>query len=649
MSLKLKMASAFAVVIAINAIVAVLVIWIMSIVRDEAAQVPQEELPLLAEFDRATSSIETLYLLSQQYRYSEDPNYRERFREVQEDWQKVADNIQSSFKRLNHSELLGDFGEVVKAEEKFASTFKRLVKLNSDSRKAVENFEAMEDTINGLLADARIGDFANDADEQALSTLLSRQLSVGALTAEYGNVAETISFALMEGNVEALKSSSETLERLRDSIDGRKLGMSAQEQETLQANLQGMKQNVNELAAVTDARQALNEEMVASYQQFIGKMSDLGKRVESRVAEDATAIYNDARAAGRISGAGTLAGLLVAVIMGIWITRTVMQQLGRDPAELNDLANRQAKGYLDETTGEDRGVAGAMQTVSRKLRETVGVVQESAQGVASIGDQLSTSSQQLREGMSNQAERASMIATASTQMSQTTNEIAQNVNTVEQKAGETLEVAQSGGSKVQESARSTQEILSHATEASEQANALEAKAKEVQGVVDIISNIADQTNLLALNAAIEAARAGETGRGFAVVADEVRNLSVRSAESTKQINDIIGGMQEGVSNVVGSMTRVTSSAQEGHEIAKDTATSFEGIVDAMRGLQEHVAQNAAAIDEMSSTAEQMSSDIESVSNIATESLKSASHIEDASSQLVRNTQILSDSVSFFKL
>lgn len=67
---------------------------------------------------------------------------------------------------------------------------------------------------------------------------------------------------------------------------------------------------------------------------------------------------------------------------------------------------------------------------------------------------------------------------------------------------------------------------------------------EVADVAGQIRRLAEENRMIALNAAIEAARAGEHGRTFAVVADEIRRLSERSADSARQIGQLLSRVEQ---------------------------------------------------------------------------------------------------------
>ena len=145
------------------------------------------------------------------------------------------------------------------------------------------------------------------------------------------------------------------------------------------------------------------------------------------------------------------------------------------------------------------------------------------------------------------------------------------------------------------------------------------KAKQIDEIVSIISEIAEQTNLLALNAAIEAARAGEAGKGFAVVADEVRKLAERSQDATGDIISIIRGIQEEVKNAVHNAEEGKRLSDEGKEAAK---------------------RSGDALDRISSSIESIYAAIRDVAHATEEQEAGAKEIERAVGDLLERTEIV---------
>jgi methyl-accepting chemotaxis protein len=153
----------------------------------------------------------------------------------------------------------------------------------------------------------------------------------------------------------------------------------------------------------------------------------------------------------------------------------------------------------------------------------------------------------------------------------------------------TMEKATDGLNRINNAIRSSAGII----------GSLGERADDIGKIIEVIDDLAEQTNLLALNAAIEAARAGEHGLGFAVVADEVRKLAEKSAQSTKEIAELIESIQKEARKAVDNMEKSTSIVNEGLTVGTDLSTALRKIANVVAEVYKFAQEIGAATNEQS--------------------------------------------------
>lgn len=265
--------------------------------------------------------------------------------------------------------------------------------------------------------------------------------------------------------------------------------------------------------------------------------------------------------------------------------------------------------------------------VKRILHATSELSTEAQNGSASV----STSS----ANISKQNQELEMVAAAINEMTAAVKEVAQSSSNAAKSTQDAREMSQKGALTITDAIGIIDSLDLKISTASSSINQLKEDSENIGSVLDVIRGIAEQTNLLALNAAIEAARAGEQGRGFAVVADEVRTLASRSRDSTQEIQDMIEKLQREVSNAVSNMGEVSKSAAKGVAQVEESAEALAemaGSVSVISDMNTHI---AAATEQQSTVAHEVSQNIERISELSAES-SNAMHQAQSSTQTLTN-------------
>ena len=363
----------------------------------------------------------------------------------------------------------------------------------------------------------------------------------------------------------------------------------------------------------------------------------------------------------------TLLSNVIGVFIVVFITRSVLRQLGSDPADIEAITNQIANGNLavqfDEDEKKNVGVYASMRHMTENLS---GMFKEIKGGVLildSSSNELSSVSEQMASNAEQTSERSSSVAAASEEMST-------NMNSVAAATEQTTANIQTIVSAVEEMSATIGEISKNTAKGSETTNRAVLTAQHVSGkvdelgkaaseiskVTDTIADISAQTNLLALNATIEAARAGEAGKGFAVVAGEIKALAQQTAEATSDISSKITGVQDTTKESVSAIESIVSIINEVNEIVITVASAIEEQSATTQEISSNISQAASGVDEVNENVNQVSSvvaevniDITQVSQAAEEMRSGGMQVNSKATELSQLARDLNEMVSRFTI
>ncbi|MBK1716167.1 methyl-accepting chemotaxis protein [Thiocystis violacea] len=355
----------------------------------------------------------------------------------------------------------------------------------------------------------------------------------------------------------------------------------------------------------------------------------------------------------KLYGVGIGLGLTLAVLLGVYITRDTLRQLGGEPAVVVAIVNRLAEGDLatpvELRAGDDTSLLAALSRMVENMKRLLREVSTASSQVAAAAVQLSATSEQTREQVRVEQSETDQVATAMNQMTATVEEVARHAAAAARAAQETDRETEAGGQVVTQTIAAIDLLAQEVESASEVIARLSDDSREIGAVLDVIRGVAEQTNLLALNAAIEAARAGEQGRGFAVVAAEVRTLASRTQSSIQDIQEKIERVQNGSVGAVRVMAKGQAMARESVSQARLAGESLQSISASITSINDMNRQIASAAEEQTAVAEEINRNIHTISATIDQTAVGSSHIATASEQLADLASLLQERVSWFRI
>lgn len=298
----------------------------------------------------------------------------------------------------------------------------------------------------------------------------------------------------------------------------------------------------------------------------------------------------------------TFAGVIVRPISGV---ADGLQEIAEGEGDLT----RQLKVRGNDETATLAGWFNQFLGMIAQLMQRIGGASSDLQRAAADTSEVARN---MDEAAGRQREAVELVSTAFNEMVATANEVARSCSNAASSADAGYRDVHAGQQHISEANGSVLKLSKELQQSTETMQLLEQDSKNINGILDTIRSIAEQTNLLALNAAIEAARAGDQGRGFAVVADEVRALARRTADSTGEIDSLLGNLARRTQEVTVQMRGSLEVSHSSVECIQQARDSFDKIRSSVDSIRDQNTQIATAAEEQHQVAEEINRHISQI-------------------------------------